>query len=96
MGLLDFIKQHDRVRTTTHLFGQLSAFLIPDIARRGSEQTRAGELLLVLRHVDTNQRVFGVEEKLRQSPGQLRLSHPRGSQEDERSDGLLGFLQTGA
>ena len=33
MGLLDFVKQYDGVGVAAHLFGQLAALLVADVAR---------------------------------------------------------------
>ena len=83
VGFLDLIKQHHRVGTPTDLLRQLPAFLVSDVSRGGSEQTRTGELFLVFRHVDANQGVLCVEEEFRQGSGQFRLPNSRGAQEDK-------------
>ena len=36
MRFLDFVEEHDRVRLPAHLFGQLAAFFVADIARAAS------------------------------------------------------------
>ena len=43
-------------------------------------------LLHVLRHVDADDRRFGVEEDLRQRLGQLRFAHARRPKENEAAD----------
>ena len=63
MRLFDFVEQHHRIRPAAHFFGQLSAFFVADITRRSAKQPRTGELLLVLGHVDTDERVLAVEEE---------------------------------
>ena len=37
MRLLDFVEQHDRVRTAADLLGELASFFIADIARRRAD-----------------------------------------------------------
>ncbi len=77
--LLDLVEQDHRVRPAPDRFGELSAFLVPDIARRRADEPRHGVLLHVLRHVDTHHRPFVVEEELRQGPPRARSSrHPSG------------------
>ena len=38
VGLLDFVEQHDRVRPAADLLGELAAFFVADVARRGADQ----------------------------------------------------------
>mmetsp|Transcript_1970 Transcript_1970/g.3278 ORF Transcript_1970/g.3278 Transcript_1970/m.3278 type:complete len:277 (+) Transcript_1970:54-884(+) len=66
VGLLHLVKQHDRVRTAPHCLGQLTTFLEANVARRGADQSRHGVLLHVLTHVDSHDRILGVEHKVRQ------------------------------
>lgn len=47
----------------------------------------------VLRHVQADHGIFIAEEGFRQRPGELRLTHTGGAQEDEGADGPLGILQ---
>src|SRR5207247_196969 len=46
MRLFDFVKQDDRVLVTPHLFRELSAFLVSDIARRCANEPRPAVPLL--------------------------------------------------
>src|SRR6267154_1869604 len=40
MGLLNFVKQDNRIRMTPHLFRELSAFLVSNVAGRRADQPR--------------------------------------------------------
>ena len=85
MSLFHLVKQDDRVGTTPHGFGELTALFITDVTRRGTDQTRDGVLLHVLTHVDTHQSGLVVEEELRQRLGQLGLADARGAQKEKRA-----------
>src|SRR5699024_35674 len=65
VGFLNFIEKHQRVRTTTHCLGELTASLVADISRRRTDKTCNRVLLAVLRHVDANHRGFIIEQELR-------------------------------
>ena len=95
MGLFDLIEQHHRIRASPHLFGQLPALFIAHVPRRSAEQPGTRKFLLVLRHVDSNQGILGIEQELRQGPGQFGLPDPCRSQEDKGPDRLARLLETG-
>ena len=46
-------------------------------------------LLHELAHVDAHHGLLVVEHELGEGPGELRLPHPRGPQEDEAADGAV-------
>ena len=94
MGFFNLIEKHDRVGFATHGFGELSAFVITHISRRGTNQTRCRKLLLVFAHVDARHHVFIVKQAFCEGFCQFRLTHSRGTEEDERTDGTFGVLQT--
>ncbi len=92
---LDFIQQDHGVGLPPHRLGQRSRVLIADVARRGADQPRDGELLHVLRHVDPDEgRGIGKEE-LGQRSGQLGLSDPGRAGEDEGANGTVRILESG-
>ena len=64
MCLLDFVEQHDGVRTAANLFGELTAFFETDIAWRGTNQSADVVLLHVLGHVDLDKCFFVAEHEL--------------------------------
>ena len=66
MGFLDFVQQDDRIGLSADFFGQLTAFFVAHIARRGTDQTRNGKFLHVFAHVDANQVVGRVKQNLGQ------------------------------
>ena len=83
MRLLDFVEQNDRVRSSSHRLGELPAFIVPDIARRGADQTRDRVPLLILGHVDAHHIVLIVEQKLSQSARQFGLTNAGWSEENK-------------
>ena len=91
--LLDLVEEDDGVRLAAYGLGQLTAFVIAYIARRCTDEAGGGELLLVLAHVNTRQHRLVIEEYLRQSLRQLRLTDPRRAEEDKGADRALGVLQ---
>ena len=95
MGLLDFVEQQHRVGLAAHGLGELATLVVTDIARRGTNESRDGMLLLILRHVDTRHHGLVVEQVFGQRLCQLRLTHTRSAEEDERGDRALGVLQSG-
>jgi hypothetical protein len=51
--------------------------------------------LLVLRHVEPDERTLVVEHELGERAGELRLPDTRGPEEDEGADRPVGILQPG-
>ena len=96
MRLLDFVKQHDRVRRTLDALGELTALLVAHVARRQTDELGDGVLLHVLRHIEADERLVGAEEELGQSAGHFRFAHAGWSQEQERADGAMRRLEAGA
>ena len=95
MCFFDFIEQYHTVRFSPHGFGQLTALFVSYVSGRRSDQTRDRILLHVLTHIDTHHVVLIVEQRCRQALRQLRLTDTGRSQEQERTDGLTGILDTG-
>src|SRR5690349_10858842 len=95
MRFLDFVKKDDRIQMTPHLFGELAAFFVADVARRGADEPRHAVLFHVFTHVDADHELFIVEQKLSQSTSQLGLPHASGSKEDERTNGALAVREAG-
>src|SRR6185312_6255885 len=77
-------------------FGQLSPFFVTYISRRRADQTAYREFLHVFAHIDTDQRILGIEHVPGKGPGQFGLTDTRRSQEYERTDRFLGVFQTHA
>ena len=94
--LLDFVEQDHLIGTPAHRFGEHAAFLITDITRRRADEAGHGMLLHELAHVDAHQRGVIVEQKGGKRLGELRLADARGAEEQERADGPVRVLQSGA
>ena len=90
VGLFDFVEQDHRIGATANGFRQLAPFLKAHIAGRGTNQAGDGVLLHVFRHIDADDRLFGVEQVGGQGLGQFGLTDPGGTQEDEAGDGAVG------
>ena len=96
MCLFNFVKQNDGIRTATHGLGQLTAFLIAHVSGRRANETRHGEFLHVLRHIDPNEVLFVVKEACGQRFGQLRFANARGAEEQKRAQRTVRVLNTGS
>ena len=72
--LLDLVKEDHAVRAAADGFGQLTAFLIADVAGRRAKQAANGMLLVVFAHVDANKRVLIVKEEFGERAGQFGLA----------------------
>src|SRR5579864_7918783 len=94
--LLDFVEEDDRVRMPLHFFGELTAFLVPDVARGRADELAHGVLLHVLGHVEANQRVVAAKQEVGQGPRQLGLPDAGWPQEDEAPYGPRRVLETGS
>ena len=91
---LDFIEQHHGVRTASHSFRELTAFVEADIARRRTDQLADRMALHELRHVEADHRLLTAEEIGGQSLGELGLTDTGWAGEDEAGDGTVRVLQT--
>ena len=89
--LLDLVEQQHAVRPAPDRLGELAAFLVADVARRRTDQSRDRVLLHVLAHVEADHRALVVEEQLGKRTRQLRLPDTGGAEEDERADGPVGI-----
>ena len=83
MRLFDLIEEHDLIGPTPHRFGQHTALVVTDVARRGTDQTGHGVFLHELRHVDAHHRIVVVKEELGHGLGQLGLAHTGRPEEEE-------------
>ena len=90
VGLLDLVEQDDGVRAPAHRLGELAALLVADVAGGRADEPRDGVLLHVLRHVDADHRVLGVEHELGQRARQLGLADAGRAEEQERADRAVG------
>ena len=75
--LFDFVEEHHRVRLAAHGLGELTAFVITDVSRRGTDEASGRELFLIFAHVDARHHVLVVEEAFGQRPSPVRsYRHP--------------------
>ena len=88
MGLFDLVEQNDGVGLPADLLRQLARLVIAHIARRGAYDPGNGVLFHKFRHIQTDQRVRGVEQVYGQLLHQLRLAHAGGADEN-KADGLV-------
>src|SRR5271155_2114558 len=96
MRLLDFVKQHNRIRRPLNPFGELTTLFVPHIPRRRSNQFRHRVLLHKFRHVEADEGFFGSEHELGQGSGYFGFAYAGGAQEQEGADGAVGIFQSGA
>ena len=84
MRLLDLVEEHDLIRPAPHGFGQHTALVIADIARRRADQAGDRMFLHELGHVDADHRTVVIEQELGHGLGELGLADAGGTQEEER------------
>ena len=94
MRLLDFVEQHHAVRLATDRLGERAGILVAHVARRRTDETRHGELLHVLAHVDANERRRIGEQELgqRRAPAPS-CRHPSGPEKMNEPIGRRGSLR---
>ena len=95
MSLLDLVEEDDRIRATADLLRQLTGLVVADVAGRGTDETRHRVAFAELAHIESDHGRFVVEQGLRQSLRQLRLSDAGGAEEEEAADGTVGIGHTG-
>src|SRR4051794_16239630 len=95
VGLLDLVEEHHRERLAPHGLGELTAFVVADVARGRTHEPRHRVLLHVLAHVELDQRGLVTEEELGERLGGLRLPDSGRAEEDERARRPLRVLQAG-
>ena len=94
--LFDLVEQHHAVRLAAHSLGELAALVIADVSRRGTNETRDGEFLHVLGHVDAHEVVFIIEQAVGEGLCKLRLADARGAEEEEAADRAVRVCNAGA
>src|SRR6266487_856164 len=95
MRLLHLVEQNDAVRATTYLLGQLPTFVVADVTRRTTEQTRDGMRLHILRHVEADHVVLATEQFSGQRLRQFSFTNTGRSQEQEGTNRAFWIFQTG-
>ena len=94
MSLLHLVEQDHGEGLAADLLGQLAALIVANIAGRRTEQTGDGVLLLVLGHVQGDERILIAEQELGKRLSELGLTHTGRAGEDERTTGTARILQT--
>ena len=95
MCLFDFVQQDYAVRMTAYSLCQLTAFIIADVSRRRTDQTRYGMLLHVFAHIDTHHVAFIIKEDLCQGLSQLGFADTGRTKEDKGANRTIRILDTG-
>ena len=96
MRLFDLVEEHDGVRLAPHLFRQLPALVVANVARRRADQARYRVLFHILAHVDADHRVLAAKHRLGKRFAELRLAHARGTEEEERPNRPFRILDADA
>ena len=96
MRFFDLIEKHNGVWLAPHLFRQLPALVVADVARRRADQARYRVLFHILAHVDADHRVLAAKHRLGERFTELRLAHARGTEEEERPDRPFRILDADA
>jgi len=81
--LLDLVEQDHRIRCGPQPGDELPPLFVADVPRRGADEAGDADLLLVLRHVQADERAFVGEEVRGDPPRHLGLPHPGGTEEQE-------------
>ena len=77
MRFFDFIEQDYAVRLSSDLFGQLTALLVADIARRGADKTGNRVLFHKFRHIKADYGVFVAEHRRTECFAKLSFADAR-------------------
>mmetsp|Transcript_9085 Transcript_9085/g.20637 ORF Transcript_9085/g.20637 Transcript_9085/m.20637 type:complete len:500 (-) Transcript_9085:46-1545(-) len=86
--LLNLIEQQHAVRPAADRVGEQSTLVVAKVARRRADEARDRVLLHVLGHVESHEvrRPGGLEQRVRERLGELRLAHAGRSEEHERGN----------
>ena len=95
VGFLHFVEEHDRIRMPAHRLGELSAFVITDIARRRTDEPRHGVLLHVFTHIEPHDGLLVVEKEFGQRLAQFGFAHAGGPEKHEGADRTVLVLKSG-
>ena len=80
----DLIEEQNGIRAAAHLFGELTGFIVADIARGRADDLRDRVLFHELRHIEADERLRGIEQLFRKHAHKLGLAGAGGADEDER------------
>ena len=83
MSFLDFVEEHNRVRTATDLLGELAPLFVTDVSGRRADQAGDRMLLLIFRHVNADHGMLVVEEKVSQGASDFGFADTGWTEEDK-------------
>ena len=86
VGFLDLVEQDDAMGPRRQRIAERPALLEADVARRGADEPRDRVGLGVLAHVDPNEGVGAIEQRVGQRLGDLGLADPAGAEQEHRGD----------
>ena len=94
--LFDLVEEHDAIGLAAHGLGELTALVVADVSGRRSDQAGHAEFLHVFRHIDADEVLLVVKQRLGQRFGQLGLADARRAEEEERAERTVRILNPGA
>ena len=86
-------KSTTAVRPAADRLGQLAGLVVADVAGGRADQSRDGVALLVLAHVDADQRLLVVEQEFGQGAGRLRSCRRRSGRGTGTADRTAGIAE---
>src|SRR3989338_10463073 len=89
------VEEDDGVGAVPHELREAAAFVVADVARRRADHLRDRVLLRVLRHVNADQGLIGVEHEFRERLREFRFPDAGGAEEEEASHGAVGIADAG-
>ena len=81
--LLDLVEEDYRVRLAADALGKLPLLVVADVAGRRADELGDGMLLHILRHIEADEVLFGIEQLLRHNAHELGLADAGRTHEDE-------------
>ena len=93
MRFFDFIEKHNGIGLAANLFCQLTAFIVPHISGRRTDQTGHRMPFHIFGHIDSDHGVFVAKHGFCQRFTQFRFANASRTQEQETADGAFGIFQ---
>ena len=95
MCFFHFVQEDNGIGFPANCLGQLTAFFVANISGRRSDQTAHAEFLHVFAHVDTNNIVLIVEQRLCKCFCQFCFADTGRTEEQERTQRTVRVLDSG-
>ena len=83
MCFLDFVEEHNRVRTATDLLGELPPLFVTHVSGRRPDQAGNRMFLLIFRHVNADHGMLVVEEKVSKGASDFGFADTGWTEEDK-------------